>query len=140
MKNANKVVLHFKTKKIIWLGLALLSMLTFCEFNCAYAGSNQTLGDIALNVTSSMSGLAKLITAVSYVAGIGFAMMGLLKFKAHKDNPTQVHLSQAFVLIVISVGLIFLPNLISTGGTTIWGEQANQVGARSDQFNVDNLG
>lgn len=80
----------------------------------------QSLGDVARHITGSMSAVASLITAVSYVAGIGFAMMGLFKLKAHKDNPVQVPLSQAFVLLFISAGLVFLPSLIKTTGHTIW--------------------
>jgi hypothetical protein len=38
--------------------------------------------------------LTKLITAGSYVGGLGFATGAIMKFKQHKDNPTAV-LSQA---------------------------------------------
>jgi hypothetical protein len=38
--------------------------------------------------------LAKLITAGSYVGGIGFSTAAIMKFKQHKDNPTA-ELSQA---------------------------------------------
>lgn len=85
-------------------------------------GGGKSLGDVGTEVTKSMSGVAKLITAASYVAGVGFAMMGMLKFKAHKDNPTQVPLSQPIVLLCIAAGLVFLPNIISSGGQTIWGD------------------
>lgn len=94
-----------------------------------------SLGDISQTVTDSMTNVAKLITAASYVAGVGFAMMGMLKFKAHKDNPTQVPLSQPIVLLCIAAGLIFLPNLISTSGATIWGdnvERATSTGTLGD--------
>lgn len=95
------------------------------------AGGGQTLGGIADNVTGTMGSVAKLITAGSYVAGVGFALMGMLKFKAHKDNPTQVPLSQPIVLLAIAAGLVFLPSLISTGGSTVFGgspQSANTAG------------
>lgn len=90
-------------------------------------GGGQTLGDVASNVTSTMNNVAKLITAVSYVAGVGFAVMGILKLKAHKDQPTQVPLSQPLVLLIIAAGLVFLPSLIQSGGATIWGQQAENA-------------
>ena len=31
---------------------------------------------------------AQLLTSGSYIAGFGFAIASILKFKAHKDNPT----------------------------------------------------
>lgn len=142
MSGANFGVLHFNSSqfKSHWLKLLLLIVLLMIFSHTALAGSTQTLGDVANNITKSMSGLAKLITAASYVAGIGFAMMGMLKLKAHKDNPVQVPLGQPIVLLVIAVGLIFLPNLINTGGVTLWGEQANHREARSDHFDLDSFG
>ena len=84
-------------------------------------GGGQTLGGIADNVQSTMNSVAKLLTAVSYVAGVGFALMGMLKLKAHKDQPTQVPLSQPLMLLAIAAGLVFLPSLISSLGATVWG-------------------
>lgn len=109
-------------KTLLVLGIyfgALIALFFISEF--AFATS-KSLGDVADTVTGSMSGVAKLITATSYVAGVGFALMGMLKLKAHKDNPQQVPLGQPIVLLCIAAGLVFLPNLISTGGATIWGE------------------
>tara|TARA_R110002110_G_scaffold404606_1_gene623038 strand:+ start:41722 stop:42153 length:432 start_codon:yes stop_codon:yes gene_type:complete len=100
----------------------LLALFFISDMSLAADAADGSLGDIAGTVTDSMTNVSKLITATSYVAGVGFAMMGMLKFKAHKDNPTQVPLSQPIVLLVIAAGLVFLPNLISTGGSTIWGD------------------
>lgn len=95
-----------------------------------------SLGSVAETVTGSMTNVAKLITAASYVAGVGFAMMGMLKFKAHKDNPTQVPLSQPIVLLAIAAGLVFLPNLIDTGGATIWGASDSGRGAATGESSI----
>lgn len=107
------------------LGLFLVSQFVF-----AGGGQGQSLGDVASNVTDSMTNVGKLITAASYVAGVGFALMGMLKFKAHKDNPSQTPLSQPIVLLAIAAGLVFLPSLISTTGQTVWkgGERATSKG------------
>jgi len=100
----------------VLMALFLASQLVF-----AGGGGGQSLGEVAGTVTTSMSNLAKLLTAGAYVAGVGFALMGMLKFKAHKDNPTQVPLSQPIVLLSIAAGLVFLPSLIESGGATVWG-------------------
>lgn len=83
-------------------------------------GGGDDLGKVADNITSTMSSVGKLIVAASYVAGVGFALMGMLKFKAHKDQPQQVPLSQPIVLLAIAAGLVFLPSLITTSGATIF--------------------
>lgn len=99
---------------------ALLAL--YCASNFVFASSGDNdLGAVASNITNTMTNVAKLITAASYVAGVGFALMGMLKFKAHKDQPAQVPLSQPIVLLAIAAGLVFLPSLITTAGSTVFG-------------------
>ena len=66
----------------------------------------------------------------SYIAGLGFAIVGIMKLKAHKDNPTQVPLSQPMVLLIVATLLMFIPSLISTAQETIFegGEAAAEYG------------
>jgi len=111
----------------------LLALFLLSDF--AFAGA-QTLGGVAAQVTESMSNLAKLISAASYVAGVGFALMGMLKFKAHKDQPQQVPLSQPIVLLCISAGLIFLPSFIKTAGQTLFkgGQASNAEGTGGEKL------
>lgn len=80
------------------------------------AGVSTDLGNI--------SALAKLITAGSYVAGLGFALGAILKFKAHKDNPTQSSLSTPIALLFIAAALIFIPAIFQTSGATLFGSYA----------------
>ena len=82
-----------QTKK----GLMLLAgaMLCLCA-GTVFAISG--IGSVAANVTSNLTGIAKLITAGAYVAGFGFAVAAIVKFKAHKDNPTQVNISMPIAL------------------------------------------
>lgn len=108
------------------LGLFFASEVLFA----GSGGGGATLGDVAGNVRDTMNNVAQLITAVSYVAGVGFGVMGMLKLKAHKDQPAQVPLSQPMVLLVIAAGLVFLPSLIKSGGATIWGESAENANTK----------
>lgn len=94
----------------------------------AQSGSNQNIGDVANHVLGSMSGLAKLITASSYVAGMGFAIGAILKFKAHKDNPTQIPVGTPIALLFISAALIFLPTLFGIAGQTLFGTTSGTGG------------
>lgn len=101
----------------------------FLISNVVFAEEGQSLGKVAENVTQSLSGVGKLIVAASYVAGVGFALMGMMKFKAHKDNPQQVPLSQPIVLLAIAAGLVFIPSLVTTGGSTLFGSGAKSANA-----------
>lgn len=94
----------------------------------AFAGAafadSQNLGSVAQNVTGSMKDVAELITAAAYVAGLGFAVAAILKFKAHKDNPQQIPVGTPIALLFIAAALIFLPSLLGVSGQTVFGSSA----------------
>lgn len=54
------------------------------------AWAQSTAQTTAQTLDSRFGNLTVLITAESYIAGIGFSVGAILKFKMHKDNPTQV--------------------------------------------------
>ncbi len=74
-------------KKVI-LGLTALAALAASAVALAASGAGVAV--IADNVTSNLASIAKLVTAGSYVAGIALVVGAIVKFKAHKDNPTQI--------------------------------------------------
>lgn len=86
------------------------------------------IGGVAANVTGNLSNIAKLITAGAYLAGFGFAVAAIVKFKAHKDNPTQVPISQAIALLFVGAALIFIPAVFKSSGTTLFGSVSGNVG------------
>ncbi|MFN7095985.1 MAG: DUF6750 family protein [Gammaproteobacteria bacterium] len=91
----------------------------------APAGS---IGSVAQNIQGSFSNLAKVLTGGAYVMGIGFVIASLFKFKAHKDNPTQVQIGTPIALLFIGAAMIFLPSVMKTGGATVFGTAASTGG------------
>lgn len=87
----------------------------------AYADSTADLGTVADNVTATFDSMAKLITAASYIAGLGFAVASILKFKAHKDNPQQITVGVPIALMFVAAALIFLPSMFTVAGNTLFG-------------------
>lgn len=100
----------------LWISVYFTTSLAF-----AADSSDDNLGKVASTITSSFGQLAKLITAGAYMAGIGFCMASMLKFKAHKDNPTQIPIGTPIALLFIGAALIFLPNIFRIAGYTIFG-------------------
>lgn len=89
-----------------------------------------SLRSIADNVRGNLGAVVDLIIGLAFLAGVAFFLTGLVKFKAHKDNPTQVPLSAPLVLISISACLMFLPSLIDVAGETVFaGSQESASGA-----------
>ncbi len=84
----------------------------------AIAGSD--LGAMASNITGTFEKVGNLITGGSYVAGLGFAIGAVMKFKQHKDNPTQIPIGTPIALVFIAAALLFLPSILGVTGTTIF--------------------
>jgi len=82
--------------------------------------AGETLGGMASLITQSFTNVTKLITAGAYLAGMGFAISAVLKFKEHKDNPTQVQIGKPIGLTFVSAALIFLPSLLGITGATLF--------------------
>jgi intracellular multiplication protein IcmD len=104
----------------------------FCMGTLVYA-SGSGIGAIADVAKSNLGAVAQLITAGSYVAGMGFAVAAVTGFKAHKDNPTQSPISKPIVLLFVAAALLFIPSVFSSAGGTLFtsGQQAGIGGITS---------
>lgn len=79
------------------------------------------IGGVAAKVTDNVASIARLITAASYVAGMAFAVGAIVKFKAHKDNPTQIPIGTPIALLFVGAALIFIPTVFKVSGQTLFG-------------------
>lgn len=114
--------------------LLMSSVLCFLAVGAAFAassgviGSSSNLSTVATNVTGNFSAIAKLITGGAYIAGFAFAVGAVVKFKAHKDNPTQVMISQPIALLFVGAALIFIPSVFKITGSTLFGASGTYAG------------
>lgn len=83
--------------------------------------SGTGIGAVAGAVKGNLRNIASLITAGAYVAGMGFGVGAIVKFKAHKDNPTQVAISVPIAMLFIAAALLFVPSVFKTTGATLFG-------------------
>ena len=111
-------------KKVI---LALLA-LTCLTIGTAALAAISGIGSVAAQVTTNVGNIAKLITAASYVAGMAFAVGAIVKFKAHKDQPTQIPIGGPIVMLFIGAALIFAPTVFKVGGSTLFGASGTVAG------------
>lgn len=110
----------FRLEWITCLGLLLIA-------GEALAASSLTVGGMASSITGSFTNLTKLITAGSYLAGLGFSIGAIMKFKQHKDNPTQIPIGTPIALIFIAAALLFLPTILGIAGATMFGSSGGSV-------------
>jgi len=124
-----------KTRKQI---LLLLGGSIFCFFlgTLAFAVTSG-IGGVASQVKSNLGPIALLITAGSYVLGMGMGVAAIIKFKAHKDNPTQVPIGQGIALLFVAAALLFIPSVFKTSGGTLFGASGAVAGISGvTQFGV----
>nr|WP_269766828.1 type IV secretion protein IcmD [Legionella clemsonensis] len=88
----------------------------------------QALGNISTNITDSFTSVARLITALSYIGGLAFSIVAIIKFKQHKDNPTQIPIGQPLGQACIAAILLFLPSFLGFVGGTLFGTDARTSG------------
>ena len=105
-----------------------LALLTLSGAVLAQGGGD--IAALAAGVGKQASAIATLLSVASYVAGVGFALAGILQFKAHKENPQQTPLSKPVVMIVVAACLLFLPTILSVAGASVFGGTAVSAGTK----------
>ena len=106
-------------KLLIWIGCGWALAFGFVDLAMADT-TTLDIGGVANQVKKSFGPLAKVITAVSYIAGMGFAVSAVLKFKAHKDSPQQTAIGQPIGLFLVAVFLLYMPTLFGVSGMTFF--------------------
>lgn len=123
-----------KSHRLIRCIVLISSVLCLLAVGAVFAATSGTLGTtsnlatVATNVTSNFSAIAKLITGGAYIAGFAFAVGAVVKFKAHKDNPTQVMISQPIALLFVGAALIFIPSVFKITGSSLFGASGTYAG------------
>lgn len=113
------------------LNVVLLGLASLVFGSVAIAASQSTasgLGGVATQVMSNLGPLAKLITAGAYVGGMAFVVGAIVKFKAHKDNPTQIPIGTPIALLFVGAALLFAPSLFGSAGGALWGASGKSGG------------
>jgi intracellular multiplication protein IcmD len=106
---------------------ALCFFLLFFMNHGVFADEVRTIGDMAKAITESFTNLTKLITATSYLAGLGFAVAAIMKFKQHKDNPTQTTIGAPLAMLFIASSLLFLPSFLTVTSYTLFGPEGGKT-------------
>ena len=106
---------------IVGLGLLVTSALTFAD------GTPVTISSIAANMTSTVTYAVEIMSSVALACGIVLMVIGILKFKAHKDQPTQIPLSTGLMYLCVGAALTMVPILIPTFNSALVGADSNSV-------------
>lgn len=99
----------------------------------------QNVGAIASDLKNQTTAVSTLVTVVAFVLGVGMAIAGLLKFKAHSQNPNDpsAKMSTAFMLVFVGAALVAIPAALGSGIQTIFGGDAQKTNATTGFKSVD---
>lgn len=125
MNRASKIKVNIN-RAIAWVVSLGINLFVAVGTAQAAAGSLD-LKTMATNITSSFDAVTKLITAGAYLGGLAFSISAIMKFKQHKDNPTQISIGQPIALVFIAASLLFLPTLLHITGNTMFGSGGASV-------------
>lgn len=128
MKNINNSSSSRKIAFLASVALLLIGTNVFAQ------GSSLTIGGMAEQIIGSFENLTRLITAAAYIAGIGFAIGAIMKFKQHKDNPSNIPIGTPIALLFIAAALLFLPTILGIAGATMFGAEGETAGPGGTVF------
>ena len=113
----NLMAVSLRTRLVLFIISGILMTLFS---GLVVADTTETLGTMAENITSSFGSITRLITGGSYIAGLGFAIGAVMKFKQHKDNPTQIPVGTPIALLFIAAALLYFPSILTATGYTLF--------------------
>lgn len=116
--------------------IALMTGTLLLLFSNGALADGLSFGNIASTVTASFRQIANLISAASYLAGLGFAIGSIMKFKQHKDNPTQIPIGTPIALLFIAAALLFMPSILGATAQTLFGGTGTVAGPSGFLYGV----
>ncbi len=88
-------------------------MLLLCCFVTAQAAQigpkGQSLGQVSQSLLDPLSGIKKMMAAISVIAGIAFLMGAVIQYMDHRKNPIQVTISKPIVYLILGIIFIAIP-------------------------------
>lgn len=115
--------------------LSASSLANTCSTDDAYG-----LKLVLVNLYCSFDPISIMLGGAGYLGGIAFGAAAALKFKQHRDNPTQVSIGFPLVYLTIAVGLVYMPSLLSEGRNTLFSDTGEESSAYIgvDEAKIDN--
>lgn len=108
------------TARVVLNTFSILSFFVI-GMDIAYADP-ETIGSIAQRLTGAFGPVAQMITGAAYISGLGFTIGAILKFKQHKDNPTQIPVGTPIAMLMIAAAFIWMPSVIGITGASLFSQ------------------
>jgi len=132
---------YYKTGVAFTMGMtAFMPVAAMADTSTNSDNTNvNTASTVAANLTNSLSDVPGLISALAYLVGLVFGVLGILKIKDHVEQPTQTPLKEGAMRLAAGGALFALPliydimqNSIGQDATALSVDQLNKI-----EFGVD---
>lgn len=108
-------------------------LISFCAMlltGCAQVG-DQDLPQMLVNLQKSLQPIWAALIALSYVLGIFFIAIAILKLKQYGQitvmMATHANLGPSLAYLIVGAGLLFLPTFLNVMTVTTWGYGVEQI-------------
>lgn len=97
------------------------------------------IGDMASGLQAQAGDIADLIGAAAFLLGICIAIVGLMKFRQHSQNPNDpsARLSTAFTLVFVGAALVAVPTTLGVGIGSLFGSGTTNVSIDGSLRNIN---
>lgn len=95
--------------------IGIICFTLFCMDYACGAQTQQSVGQIAENLTGPVDAIISLVRAICVISGLGLVMGSLVKFSDHRKNPQEITLGMVFMIFLAGMSLLavaFIPSLV----------------------------
>lgn len=125
-------------KRLIDLGLAIVAVLLIPV--SAEAVTAASINSMLANLDQSVPGVIQLLFGASYVAGVFFVYLSIIKLKVYAQGVSQMSTDKSIIkpilLMMIGVGFIWLPSVMDSLLYTFWNYGSDSVIAYPENTDV----
>lgn len=94
-------------------------MIFMCLFFTEFAQA-VGIGTAAGNMHDVTKMVAGIVEVIMYVAGVGVFVSSVMKYRLHRQNPQQVHISTPITELVLAIVLVLVPIIARYGNDFVF--------------------
>lgn len=96
-----------------------LFLIFMCLFFSEFAQA-VGIGSAAGNIHDITTTVASIVEVIMYVAGVGVFVSATMKYRLHRQNPQQVHISTPITELVLAIVLVLVPVVARYGNDFVF--------------------
>ncbi len=113
-----------------------MGLLSPTDAHATGGSTGNSFNTIAENITEGIESLPAFLSAISYMMGMVFSVLGILKIKDHVENPSQTPLKDGAIRLAVGGGLFAIP-IITDAMFNLVGEGSGAEAAKLNKIGFE---